>query len=73
MTNLPKGYLKAAFEEKTSVSSSALSALMLEELRHNLSMGEGAQSVGLMPTGYESKSTFTEQLKQKREKDFANL
>lgn len=73
MTSLPKGYLKAAFDEKTSVSSSALNDLVLEDLRHNLSMGEGAQSAGLMPTGYENKAAFTEQQKQKREKDFANL
>ncbi|MDL5051490.1 hypothetical protein QQ054_36405 [Oscillatoria amoena NRMC-F 0135] len=70
---MPKGYLKAAFDAKTSVSRSALNDLVLEELRHNLSMGEGAQSAGLMPTGYESKAAFTEQQKQKREKDFANL
>jgi hypothetical protein len=73
MTTLPKGYLKATFDERTSASSSGLNTHILEELCHNLSIGEGAQSAGLMPTGYESKSAFTEQQKQKRKKDYANF
>lgn len=73
MTNLPKGYLTAAFDEKTSINSNILKDEMLDILRHNLSIGEGAENAGLMPTSYEAKSSYKEQQKQKREKEFASI
>lgn len=73
MTSVQKGYLKAAFDEKTSISSNILKVEMLDVLRHNLSLGEGAENAGLMPTSYETKSSYKEQQKQKREKEFASI